>query len=376
MSTNEMTRAWMEIRPDALRRNLARIRDSVGPGVGLVPMVKADAYGTGVGGAVSALAAESPWGFGVAAVEEGVQLRSLGVDGPVVVFSPTPPGSVPAALEAGLTLTVSSPGTLDLMERAGAAARGAAFHLEVDTGMGRAGFDWRRVAEWGPRARSAHDAGIRWAGCYTHLHSADEDRATVDVQWSRFQGALAAAPLPQEGVLVHALNSAGCFRAPEYAGDLVRPGIFLYGGSIGKDLPSPEEVVAVRARVVHVRSAPEGTTAGYGATYRSGGDERWATVAVGYGDGLPRSLGNRGHALVRGTRVPIIGRISMDVTVVDITHIPEVSPGDVVTFVGSDGSERITVDEVAQQVGTISYEILTGFTPRVSRIWMDEGHGS
>ncbi len=155
----------------------------------------------------------------------------------------------------------------------------------------------------------------------------------------------------------------------------MRPGIFLYGGRAARDLPEPEPVASVRARVVHVREAPAGTTVGYGATYRATKDERWATVAIGYGDGLPRALGNRGSALVRGRRVPIIGRISMDVTVVDISEVASVGSGDVVMFLGADGEERITVDEMAELVGTISYEILTGFTPRLPRIWMDDEDG-
>ena len=165
-------------------------------------------------------------------------------------------------------------------------------------------------------------------------------------------------------------------RCPAYAGDAVRPGIFLYGGRVGRDLPAPEAVASVRARVVHVRSAAAGTTVGYGSTYRADGDERWATVSIGYGDGLPRSLGNCGSALVAGRRVPIIGRISMDVTVVDITGAPSVESGDVATFLGSDGDERITVDEVAELAGTISYEVLTGFTQRLPRVWMERGSGS
>jgi alanine racemase len=210
------------------------------------------------------------------------------------------------------------------------------------------------------------------------MHSADEGRPPVDEQWRRLQEALASVRRPEGEFLVHGLNSAASLRCPEYAADLVRPGIFLYGGRAGADQQEPEAVASVHARVVHVRSAPPGTTVGYGATYRSRGDERWATVAMGYGDGLPRSLGNRGHALVGGRRVPIVGRISMDVTVVDITGVDGVRPGDVATFIGTDGGERISVDEVAGLVGTISYEILTGFTPRVVRIWVDGGtsHGS
>jgi alanine racemase len=153
----------------------------------------------------------------------------------------------------------------------------------------------------------------------------------------------------------------------------VRPGIFLYGGRIGADQPEPETVASVCARIVHIRTAEAGDTVGYGSTYTAEARQQWATVSIGYGDGLPRALGNMGDALVAGRRVPIIGRISMDVTVVNITGIAGVSVGDVATFIGSDGDEKITVDEVAEQVSSISYEVLTGFTPRLPRIWV--GHG-
>ena len=367
----------MHVRAPALRRNLGRIRASVGAGVRLVPMVKADAYGLGVAEAVRALKTEDPWGFGVAAVEEGLALRDMGVRRPVIVCSPVPPESILEAVAGDLTLTVSMAGTLGrLREAAAGTGRTAAFHLEVDTGMGRAGFDWRHADIWGPLAHEAHGAGARWAGCYTHFHSADEGPETVHEQWRRFQEALAAAAPPKEGFLVHAHNSAAALRCPEYAGDAARPGIYLYGGHAGADQPAPEPVASVHARVVHTHTATAGDTVGYGSTYAASGDERWATASIGYGDGLPRALGNRGQALVRGHRVPIIGRISMDVTVVDITGAPSVEVGDVVTFLGTDGDERITVDEVAAQVGTISYEVLTGFTPRLRRVWSSDEHGS
>lgn len=140
---------------------------------------------------------------------------------------------------------------------------------------------------------------------------------------------------------------------------------------MGDDQPAPAPVVSVHARVVHTRDAPAGTTLGYGATYTSAGDERWATLSIGYGDGLPRSLGNRGHALLGGVRAPIIGRISMDVTVVDISDVPEVTEGDVATLIGSQGASVISLDEVAALAETISYEILTGLTPRLPRVWSD-----
>lgn len=377
MSTDApRARAWIEVDAAALRRNLRRIRDAVGPGPALIPMLKADAYGTGVAQAVRALERVEPWGYGVATVEEGSRLRELGVRSPVLVCSPAPPASYRAAVEHELTVSVSDIEGLDaLVEAARQVGRPASFHVEIDTGMGRAGFDWRDAASWGLEVAGRTGQGVRWTGCFTHFHSADlAERGPSELQWRRFQDALAALPVPRERLMVHAANSAAALRLPAFAADAVRPGIFLYGGKAGTDLPSPEPVVSVRARVLRIRDVPPGTTVGYGATYAASGWERWATLALGYGDGWPRALGNRGSALVGGRRVPIIGRISMDVTVVDITGDDTSRAGDVATLIGSDGDERITVNEVAELAGTISYEILTGLTARLPRIWMhDDG---
>jgi len=332
-------------------------------------MVKADAYGLGVSEAVQALEPIDSWGFGVATAEEGAELRALGVTRPVVVVSPVPEGSLSTALEADLQIGISS---LDALRMTEGAARSlgvtAAIHLEIDTGMGRSGLDWRAVDTWGPAVPETASEVLRWVGCYTHLHSADEGPASVHEQWRRFRGVLECLE-PPEGVAIHVLNSAGAMRLPEYAVALVRPGIFLYGGEVGAGLQAPEPVLELRARVVHLKDAAPGDTVGYGATYRARGSERWATLSIGYADGLPRALGNQGHALLRGVRVPIVGRISMDVTVVDISGVPNVELGDTATLIGGDGEHRITLDEVAELAGTISYEVLTGLTTRIPRVW-------
>ena len=336
-------------------------------------MVKADGYGLGMEDVVRTLESEGPWGFGVATVEEGLRLRSAGVTTPVVVFSPVPPGSYDSAVAHDLTLTVSD---LESVERVAAAATRTGhlgrFHVEIDTGMGRSGFDWRRVAEWGAPLAARASATSVWEGCYTHFHSADLDGdGTTPAQWVEFNKAIDQLR-PGEGSLIHACNGAAAMRYPSFAADAVRPGIFLYGGRIGAGVAVPEEVAQVRARVTLIRDVPVGTTLGYGATYRSSGVERWATLGVGYGDGLPRILGNRGSALLSGRRVPIVGRISMDMTVVDITGDDRAGVGDTATLIGADGDVSITVDDVADVAGTISYEILTGFTARMPRIWMSE----
>ncbi len=357
-----------------MRANFETVRRIVGPDVGLIAMVKADGYGLGAERVVRALEPVAPWGYGVAAAAEGESLRRFGVTRPILVTSPLPPQDVARAAAAGLTASISDLAALERWrEAASSTAGGLDYHVEVDTGMGRAGFDWRETSQWGPRVTGgASDA--RWTGVYSHMHSADAaDGAATQTQWQRFQDAVAQLPVSREDLMVHVANSATSLRWPGYAADAVRPGIFLYGGRASDAssvpvTPEPAAVASVRARVVLVRDVPPGGTLGYGATHVARGWERWATLSIGYGDGLPRVLGSRGNALLHGRRVPIIGRISMDMTVVDITGVPDATAGDVATLIGCDGDQCITVDEVAQQAGTISYEILTGLTPRLPRV--------
>ncbi len=365
----------------------------------VIPMVKADAYGLGMTEAVRALRPLEPTGWGVATVAEGERLRALEPAAPIYVFSPAAPDEAIPGLEAGLTFCVSSLKFLDRLARAARRLdRTGTVLVEVDTGMGRAGLDWRRSERWIPRIRAIlAEAGgrISWEGIFTHFHSADEnDPASVEEQARRFTGIRRQLPdLP-----AHLCNSAGALRFPELAPRGVRPGIFVYGGSAGAGLPEPEEAVSLRARVTLVREVPPGTTVGYGATYRSTRTERWATLGIGYGDGLRRALSNAGHVLLGGHRAAIIGRISMDMTVVDITDLPFVRPGHVATLLGADvlgvgperapgyrmhdeahgedrhgtlaTDDRITLEDMAELVGTNNYEILTGFTPRLPRVWL------
>lgn len=364
----------MDVSIRAFQQNFLTIREAAGPDVGVIPMVKANAYGLGLFDALEALEVLDPWGYGVAAVEEGIRIRERGIERPVLVLSPLPPGSYLAAVEAGLSVCISDTGALERLEAAGkAAGRVAGFHLEVDTGMGRAGFAWDQADRWGPAVAAHLAEPLRWDGCFTHFHSADVPGESTPVQWSRLHRALRALPPMPPAAILHACNSPGALRRPDFAADAVRPGIFLYGGVAGQELPAPAPVAALRARVTFLREARKGNTVGYGATYAASGPERWATVGIGYGDGLPRLLGNRGHALVRGRKVPIIGRVSMDATVLNVTGVDGVETGDVVTFFGVDGDGEIPLEEVAGHAATINYEILTDLTPRLPRIWTTDG---
>lgn len=376
MSNDLQARAWVEIDLDALRDNYRAVRKAVGSRAAIIAMVKADAYGLGAARVVRTLEPLEPWGYGVATADEGAALRDLGVLRPIIVFGPLPPTAVATAATAKLTATISD---VPSLERWIAASDGRLdFHVEIDTGMGRAGFDWRDTHTWS-RAVLEVGGAERWTGVMTHFHGADSgDAAASATQWERFQDALAQLPIPRDRLMVHAANSAAAIRWREYAADAVRPGIFLYGGHPAPEaagVAAPRAVAAVRARLVLVRDVPPGSTVGYGATHAARGWERWGTLAIGYGDGLPRRLGNRGSAIVRGRIVPFVGRTSMDMTVVDITGVPEASVGDVVTLIGSEGDVAITLDEVAAQAETISYEILTGLRPRLPRVekgaWTD-----
>jgi alanine racemase len=365
----------VEVRLDQLRENALAVHRAAGASARLLPMVKADAYGLGAGPVVGALAGvppgEGPWGFGVAAAAEGEALRGIGWSGRILLIAPTPPGEIERAALAGLTPAFSDVRSLArwtaIADRMG---QKLPFHVEIDTGMGRAGFPWRSAQEWAPAIAATTEGMAEWEGTFTHFHSADEpELGPTDEQWDRFRAALAAIPEPLGRSVVHVANSAASLRRAGFGCDLVRPGIYLFGGDAGPGV-RPRPVVSVRARLVLVREVDPGATAGYGATYRATRRERWGTVALGYGDGVPRALAaGGGEMLIRGVRVPIIGRVSMDMTTIDLTDVPDAVAGDTVTLVGADGEAEITLDEVARRCGTISYEILTGLTPRLPRVY-------
>lgn len=375
MSIDPKARAWVELDLDALRENYRAIRRVVGPGVGIVAMVKSNAYGLGLEHVVRALEPFEPWAYGVACAREGGEVRRLGIDRKTIVFSPLPPDDTAEAARLGLVACVSDLEGLDRwIDACSSVGRPAEFHVEVDTGMGRCGFDWRDAPRWMEAIRARCEQGGQWKGIFTHFHGADAaDRTVMRAQWRRFQDAIAKLPVPRDSLVAHVANSAGTLRGPEYAADLVRPGLFLYGGhpapSLDElDIPAPKPVVAVRSCITLIREVPPGTTVGYGATHVARDHERWGTLAIGYGDGIRRELGNRGFALVRGRRARIIGKISMDLTVVDLTDIPDARVGDTATLVGRDGDEEITLEEIAAIADTISYEVLTGLTPRLPRL--------
>lgn len=348
-------RTWIEVDLGALIANARTIRERV-PGSRLLPMVKADGYGLGAVSVARALEPVDPWGFGVATAHEGRELREAGITRPILVMGPQT-GALDLVAKHGLTPAL---GSVEQICAWLELAPGRPFHVEVDTGMARWGVPWKALGAEAARLRDAPG----FEGVFTHFHSPVEAPASVKEQWDRFQAALAA--LGTRPRLVHSANSAALLDFPETAGDLVRPGIFLYGGRAG--VYQPRRVVQWRARVLATRWLEAGETVSYGATYRAAARISVATIAAGYADGVPRSLSNVGVALVEGRRLPIAGRVTMDLTMVaSAGRAPAV--GSVATLIGSDGPEALDLDDFASMAGTISYEVLTGLGRRVTRVY-------
>ncbi len=372
--SNHRRRAWVQVDLGAIRRNAERLA-GLRPGCRLLPMVKADGYGLGAWRVARAVSPLDVWGLGVATADEGAALRSAGYGGRIVVFSPLPSHDAADLLEHGLEPAITSLAALEAFGVAASrTARALPVHLELDTGMGRLGLPAGEVRSWSGelgRALAAHPLSL--ATTFTHFHSADSDEAATRKQWREFQTALQG--LRETGIdpgLSHAANSAAALRSKEFAPDMIRPGIALYGGGVGSTVV-PERVVSVRARVIDVRDVPAGQTVSYGATYRASARSRLATLAIGYADGLRLELSNRGSVLLRDRRAAIRGAVCMDVTVVDVTGFQDVGVGDVATVLGCDGDEEITLQELASECRTIEYEILTGLSPRLPRVSIENG---
>src|SRR6185369_4976998 len=359
----------------ALRWNFQQVRKLVGPRVKILSIIKANAYGHGAVEAAQALAQAGSNGFGVATVEEAIELRAAGVRGGLVVLTAVTPGQLDEFQKHNLTPAISDLKTLAAFDNLVFGKHGPAlgFHLKIDSGMGRLGLRYSDVDAWLPAIVSLR--GLRLEGIFSQLAHADGDAEFTQAQVKNFEtvverlrAAGVAAPL------LHLANSAGIIAAPGAHATMVRPGIMLYGC-----YPTPEmaqtvtlkPVLAWKTRIADVKELPAGASVGYGRTFTAKRNSRIAALPVGYADGYHRLLSNRGAVLVRGKRAPIAGRISMDLTMIDVTDIAEVAQGDEVVLIGRQGEETISADEVAGWAETISYEVLTSVSARVPRVHLN-----
>ena len=338
----ETSRAWLDVDLDALVANARAFQALVR--APLLPMVKANAYGLGAVAVVRALERVQPWGYGVATVEEGEELRPIGMTRPIIVFTPLFGPHAPRYAAARLRPAI---GDLPALE-AWLATSTEPFHLEIDTGMRRAGVPWNN-APLLARVVELAAAAPGWEGIFTHFHSSDSDPAATQVQWALFQGVLDG--LPRRPRFVHAINSGAGVADLGLDADFARPGIYLYGGGVGPHRPRP--VAALRARVVATRRIARDDTVSYGATWRAERATTIATLGIGYGDGLPRALSNVGRVEIGGRIYSIAGRVAMDMTMVDVGDAP-VSSGDVATLFGG----LVSLDAQAATAGTIANELL------------------
>lgn len=362
-------RTWVELFEAALRSNLQRLQSFVGSKVRVMAVAKANAYGHGLAGLAPLLASQAA-DVGVANVEEALLLREAGYGGAIYILSPLLPGEEAAACQArAIPLIGSWEEGKRLSQEAHRRGQEVEVHLKVDTGMGRAGCSVGHAIPLLERLRVLPH--LRVTGLATHFARADDAECGYTQEQLRRWEEVWRHPLAR-GLRRHAANSAALFRFPESHFEMVRPGLALYGippfpnGS----LPFPlEPVLTWKTRIVHIRELPQGATLSYGATFRLERPSRIALLPVGYADGYPWAVSNRAQVLVRGQRAPVVGRVCMDLTLVDVTDLPQVEVGDEVVLLGRQGQEQITVWDLARWAQTIPYEILTRIGPRVVRRW-------
>ncbi len=371
-------RCWVEIDLEALRHNVAALRTRLGGGVRLLAVVKANAYGHGAACVAKALA-RSVEMLGVADVAEALELREVVPGRRILIFSPALPAERSVIVRHGFVPTVSSVeeaaeyGRLHAQWREtvtdGAPTREPfMLHLSVDTGMGRIGIWYEELGEIIHELLKVPD--VMLDGISTHLPAADEDEQFTGRQLDHFQESLkrmreAGLRLPQ----VHVLNSAGAIRFPKRAYDMARIGLALYGSAAGDFQKNLQPVMSWKSRVTLVRDVGPGRGISYGRTFITARPMRVATLAFGYADGYPRHLsGQDADVLIRGRRCAVLGRVTMDQIMVDVTALEEVQPGDEVTMMGRQGEEEILAAELAEKAGTIPWEIFTGVSARVERV--------
>ena len=359
---------WAEVDAAALRDNARALRAHLGDDVALLVMVKANGYGHGtLTAARAALAGGATW-LGVSCAEEALALRADGVEAPLLVTGWSNPRAIPALVAAGVDVTVYDVDTLEAaLAGARASRRTASIHLKVDTGMGRLGAAPDDVRDLCRRLGASRSAA-RLRGVFTHFASAESDEEFTAQQHARFLVALDVALQSAPDALVHAANSAAVLLHPRTWHDLVRVGIAFYGyAPVRTDIPLRTAMTVV-ARVTQVRTVTRGDSAGYGRTWIAPGAARIATVAAGYADGVLRALGNRGALLLRGVRVPIVGRVSMDQVTADVSDVEDVRPGDEAVYLGVRDGATLDADDVAAMAGTIPNDVLCAISSRVPRI--------
>jgi len=371
---------WAELDLNHLAANFKQVKQRVSPTARVMAVVKADAYGHGAVECAQRLAREGADWFGVALPEEGIELREAGITQPILCLAGYWPGQAAACIRHGLTSVVYRLEMIEALNQAAANAGVVAdVHVKIDTGMGRLGVRFDQLSEF--VAALSEYRNVRIDGVMTHLAAADDTSCqplTRD-QIDRFDDAvLVFRDHGYRPTHLHLANSAGVYGYRESWGNLVRPGGVLYGlwrDVLGLATPSPGllPVMSLHSRICLLKWVPPGETIGYGCTFEASRRSLIATVPVGYYDGYMRGLSNRAHVIVRGMYVPVVGRVSMDLTLIDVTDAASVEVDDQVTLLGwnrENAELKITAEDLGRIVGTLSYEVTCGISERVPRVYV------
>ena len=374
MQPPPLRRCWVEVDLAALERNLGNIRAALPARIQYVAVVKADAYGHGIHPVVTRLMQSGAGSFAVANIEEARRIREIGSGWPILVLSAILPEEDRSIVDYHLIPAVSSGQEVERFESlARTRNQKMPVHLKIDTGMGRLGVWYTEAA--GLYRRLSRSPHLELQGVYTHFSSADSDPVFTAEQRRRFLRTLHALPgFDPAGKLIHADNSAGLESfQPDSPFNAVRVGLLQFG-----ILPYPdsllsrvlvEPVLSFHTRVGLVKSIPAGTGVSYGRTHFTSRRTRVAVLTAGYGDGIPVAISNRGSVLIRGLSCPILGRVTMDQTIVDASRLDSVRVGDTATFIGRQNEAEIRAADFAKQADTIPYEVFTSVTKRVTRIY-------
>lgn len=353
----------------ALYGNARAIREAIPENVGMICVVKANAYGHGAVNAAKTMLAAGAAGFAVACVEEAEQLRAAGIAAPIVILGGGDEDSLRRAVRADAAQAVYGCDMLDvLQDEALQSGKTAKAHLKIDTGMSRIGV--RNTDELNTILNHwrEHCPQLRMDGIFTHFCAADSDEAFTKLQNARFTTALASVRAAGFSPKAHAAATTAMLKTA-YQYDYVRAGIALYGTGLPELAGKLACAQTLVTRPVRVEIVAQGESIGYSRTYCAPRDMRVMTVPIGYGDGYPRALSNRASALVCGRRAHVVGNVCMDMLMLDVTDIPQADMRSEVVMMGTQGQERITPDELADLAGTIPYEIMLGFSERVPKIF-------
>ncbi len=378
------TRAFVDL--NALTNNFSAIKQKVGPCVKIMAVVKGNACGHGIVEVAKTLVRAGASFLAVARMGEAITLRENGIQTPILLFGGITQGQIAYAARNDIRISVSSlEFARKVNEKLARQDLRAKVHIKIDTGMTRLGL-FPEYSEDGTQDPAMNCAikdicsmaelgNIELEGIYTHFACADEtDKTHANNQVALFEKVIAGLKEKGISLICHAANSAGVIDLPHTCYDMVRPGIMLYGVYPSSEVDHKaillEPVMEIRSEIIHLKEVPKGIGIGYGYTHTTEKNSLIATIPIGYADGYSRALSSKGRMLVKGHSAPIVGRVCMDLTMIDVTNIPGVAQGDEVVILGRQGKEEISADEIARLTGTISYEVLASLTGRIPIVYI------